>query len=67
MNISKWNLEDRILVSTIRETEEKLAQARADRQQHPHLQAACDEWIERYEEQLRDLRALLEQVKSLYA
>jgi iron only hydrogenase large subunit-like protein len=67
MGSSKWNAEDRRLVSIIKETEEKLTQTRADRQQSPHLQAACDEWIERYEKQLLDLRAQLEQVKSLYA
>lgn len=64
---SKWNAEDRRLVSTIAETEQKLAQVREDRDQDSHLTFAYNCWIQKYEEQLTTMRAQLEQVKSLYA
>lgn len=66
MNTSKWTAEDRRLISAIKDTEAKLAQTRADREQHPHLAAACDEWIAKYEGQLVEMRAQLEMVKGLY-
>jgi len=66
-DLNKWNAEDRRLVSSIKDVEAKLAEARVTREQRPHLAAACDEWIARYESQLAEMRAQLEQIKSLYA
>lgn len=66
MDTSKWNAEDRRLVTIINETEAKLAQTRADREKNPHLAAVCDKWIAKYESQLVEMRAQLEMAKSLY-
>lgn len=69
MDTSKWNPEDRRLVSVIKETEAKLARMRADREQiqNQGLQRICDEWITKYESQLVEMHAQLEMVKGLYA